>query len=132
MSEGSAAIPPTMGAREIQPAESILESEGWKGITEAPRNDLAREIGKAFAEIDAEKRRDAARAAAIIFETPSLRPFLELVSDFTLRRPTFLPGFGPEALPYAAGREGCNITTWLMWCLVAEGRSETPPHREGT
>lgn len=124
------AIPPKMGLREIMPAEGYIDqSGGWDDLAEQ----RAHPVTDAHAQLLVDERQAAAQAAAVIFETPSLRPLLEYVADCTLRANRAAhtaPGIDPTH--YAFDRLGQNKVAMLLWQLVAQGRGEIPPHqREG-
>ncbi len=122
-------VKPAIGAREAMPAEAFLAA--------IPQFDLAAAIEGKFRDLLPAAARDEmatqgqiAVIAARLLE-PDLRPLLEWLLDQTLRRPLFLPGLGPDALVFAAHREGQNAVVWKLLQTIAMGRDETPPAREG-
>lgn len=122
------AIPPRYGARQAMPLQGFLEQTEGVDLdailgrlegTPAVTNELALE------------RERVASLAAAWADTPSGQAILDYLADVSVRRPVFLPGLGPEALSYAAHREGQNNLFWQLVQLIALGREEDPPAREG-
>jgi hypothetical protein len=122
------AIPPRYGARQAMPIKGFLdatEAVSLDAITDqlegtpAVANELALE------------RASVAAMAAAWADTPEGAAILEYLADISVRRPVFLPGLGPEAVSYAAHREGQNNLFWQLVQLIAIGRKEPPPQREG-
>ena len=84
-----------------------------------------------MAAVLAARREQVAALAAAWADTPVGAAILEFLADISVRRPVFLPGLGQEAVAYVAHREGQNNLFWQLVQLIAIGRSETPPAREG-
>lgn len=121
------AIPPSMGPREIMPADRLV-GDGWRALeqTGGPRSEIAEAYHR-----DKVRQSEAAQQAALLFaEDPRLRPLLEYLTDMTLRRPMVL-GLGPGAQELALIREGQNQVIWLIYQLIAQARGEFLPNREG-
>lgn len=120
-------IPASHGPREILPAEHFAANP-WADM--ALGGAKPSDIAEAFERLTAEQREAAQRAALKIYEDPTLRPFLEYLTDITLRRPVVL-GIGKEAMALAHQREGANRVVWLAYQMIAMARGEMPPYREG-
>ncbi len=118
----------TLGAREAMPLDGFLDQTARLNL-DALMDKLGGTPGVAR-ELSAARKQVAACAAAMAASDDG-RVVLEFLLDATLRRPVFLPGLGPEALVYAAHREGQNAVVWQLLQAIAEGRGETPPNREG-
>ncbi|MCW2317471.1 hypothetical protein M2322_003030 [Rhodoblastus acidophilus] len=122
------AIPPRYGARQAMPLQGFLDQT--EGV------DLDAILGKlegtpAVSNELALERERVAKLAAAWAATPEGAAILEFLADVSVRRPVFLPGLGAEAVAYVAHREGQNNLFWQLVQLIAIGRDETPPAREG-
>lgn len=76
------------------------------------------------------RSQDAAAAAARIFATDDGAALLEFLADVSVRRPVFILGM-PDPVAYGAMREGQNALFFTLLKLIATGRGEQPPVREG-
>lgn len=121
------AIPADYGPREIMPADAYVQNQ-WKALELG--GGPPSEIGEAFARLKDDERKAAAAAAHRLISDPELRPLLEHLTDFTLRRPPML-GFTQEAFMHAHQREGRNQVVMQIYALIAEHRDQLPPQREG-
>jgi hypothetical protein len=123
------AVPPSYGAREAQPIDQLMDqfgAPGWGFFDEIlKRSQDAREGPKIEPEAV-----EAARAAARLFDSDDGRRVLEFLADHSVRRPVFSYGMPDPAL-YAALREGQNGLFFTLLKLIAVGRGENPPVREG-
>jgi hypothetical protein len=120
------AIPASYNARKAQPLDLMMKqagiSEGWDWFD--PQ--LSSEELKAF--LDESQR--VAPIFARVFESDDGRKVLEHLCDITVRRPLWVFGM-PDGEKYAALREGQNGLIWTILKLLAMGRMELPPYREG-
>lgn len=129
MSQSQPAIPASYGEREAVSLESLMDkasAPGWEFFAEllGAKND---KLGKPPAD---ERSEDAARAAARMFKTPDGKILVEYLADMSVRRPVFTFGM-PDAHLYGAMREGQNALFFTLLKLIAAGRGEAPPVREG-
>lgn len=116
------------GPRQAQPIESAIAwaaSQGWDGLNlNGGQRDPRAEL------IEAEAK-DLARATARLFDSEEGRRVLEFIADQTIRRPVTVMGM-PDGLNYACFREGQNAVLFMLMKMIALGREETPPQREGS
>lgn len=123
------AVPPSYGSREAQPIDQMLDqfgAPGWGFFDDLMKRTREARDGP---QIDAQTQ-EAARSAARLFDTDDGRRVLEFLADQSVRRPVFSYGMPDPAL-YAALREGQNGLFYVLLKLIAVGRDETPPVREG-
>lgn len=127
--------PASFGAREAQPIDAMMDklmAQGWDFFGDKLTETLDTSSRRAWSsEFEAEAKRRAGDAAAL-FATREGREILEWLCDITVRRPIWVMNLGSEALTYAAMREGQNAIIYTLMKLIAEGRKEQPPEREGT
>jgi hypothetical protein len=123
------AIPPSYGARQAQPLDTMLEQAagGWSFFD--PQD--AKEKRGTWHEAIEERAAQAALDAAAVMETKAGRALVEYLADISVRRPTFVLGM-PDPLTYAAFREGQNGLFFALLRLIATGRQESAAVREGT
>lgn len=122
------AIPADYGPREIMPAEAFVQNNKWKALELG--GGPPSEIAEAFEKMKADELAAAQRAADRLISDPELRPLLEFLTDFTLRRPVPL-GFTQEHWLHAHQREGRCQVVMQIYALIAQHRSQLPPQREG-
>mgnify|MGYP001171473898 CR=1 FL=1 len=121
------AIPADYGPREIMPAEAYVQNK-WKALELG--GGPPSEIAQAFEKLKSDELIAARRAADRLISDPELRPLLELLTDFTLRRPPVI-GFGKKHEALGRRREGRCEIVMQIYALIAEHRSQLPPQREG-
>ncbi len=126
-----AVSPASFGPREAQPLDDILGNIGQvddvlKGLFEAPDNEqyeaMAQELNR------------VAAAYARFFASADGQVILEHLCDVTVRQPTFISAIGIDPMQaYADGcrREGTNALVYYIMKMIAMGRSQVPPQREG-
>lgn len=125
--------PTSFGPREAQPIDSMISqlmSSGWDFFGDkltGPDVDSSRAWSRQL-EADAVQR---ASDAAAIFGTIEGRRVLEWLCDVTVRRPMWIMNVS-DPLLYAAMREGQNAIVYILLRLIAEGRKEQPPERQGS
>ena len=115
----------SFGAREAQPLDvlqQLAKTGGWKFFEADDR------LSTAPLEDDAAQLANDAR---LVFETEQGRRVLEWLADTTVRRPVWSYGI-QDAMAYVAMREGQNAVFFNLLKLLAFGREEKPPQREGT
>jgi hypothetical protein len=121
------------GARDAQPLDDLMGGAGdiLKGLFDKP---ATKEL-PAFAQAAIEDQKLMRSAAARIFAPGSEgEQLLDYLCDAMIRRPVFVTQLGVDpmqALSYGAFREGQAAAIFYLLALVAEGRSEQPPQREG-
>lgn len=121
------AVPPGYGAREAQPLDTIMARLD-DVLGQIDLGNITRESPKPSAEDEA-----VAAAAARLAGTADFRLLLEWLADKTVRRPSAL---GAELDPargwaMAQRREGANDILFLLMALIAHGRGQSIPAREG-
>jgi|GEM_PF-1057278 len=122
----------SFGPREAVPLDGLSAEVGnvnevLKGLF-PPMNDEANE------HVLEELKRVGA-AYARVFTTDDGRAVLEHLADNTVRRPTFqaMPGVPLEQMAIlGVQREGCNALFFFMMQMIATGRQQSPPQREGS
>ncbi len=125
--------PTSFGPREAQPIDNMLSqlaANGWDFFGDklnGPDVTAARAWSQQL-ENDAIQR---ASDAAAIFGTVEGWRVLEWLCDITVRRPIWIMNVS-EPLSYAAMREGQNAIVYTLLRLIAEGRKEQPPQRQGS
>lgn len=125
--------PTSFGPREAQPIDNMISqlmASGWEFFGDklsGPDVDTSRAWSRQL-EADAIQR---ASDAAAIFGTVEGRRVLEWLCDVTVRRPMWIMNVS-EPLTYAAMREGQNAIVYILLRLIAEGRKEQPPQRQGS
>lgn len=121
------------GARDAQPLDDLMAGAGdiLKGLFDKPATTQL----PAFAQAAIEDQKLMRAAAARIFAPGSDgEQLLDYLCDAMIRRPVFVTQLGVDpmqALSYGAFREGQAAAIFYLLALVAEGRSEQPPQREG-
>ncbi len=125
--------PTTFGPREAQPIDNMLAqmaANGWDffGDKLAGPDVTAERAWSQQLESEAVQR---ASDAAAIFGTVEGKRVLEWLCDVTVRRPIWIMNVS-DPLPYAAMREGQNAIVYILLRLIAEGRKEQPPQRQGS
>ena len=123
------AIPARYGPREAQPLDAMLGQAGAADFDVYERalgTDKDAIKPPPLDEVSAE----AARSAARLFATEDGRRVVEFLADVSVRRPVLFHGIPDPAL-YAMMREGQNGLFYTLLKLIAAGREETPPTREG-
>lgn len=126
------AIPASFGARQAQPLDGL--SADARGVLEGlfGKPDPADIPALAQAAIDAQAR--IRGIAARLFGSAEGEELLEFLCDHAMRRPFLIvqPNVSAEfATLYAAKREGQAEMIYFLLALIAEGRSEQAPSREG-
>lgn len=128
------AVPATHDLRRVMPPDQFLTAvdgidfDAMMDLMSGRRTDPA----ALFASEDAAERLRVARAAARLWADETYRPLIEWLLDTTLRRPISIWGLGEAKSEYIDRREGANSVVWQLLRMVAEGRNEEPPTREGT
>ena len=130
MSDDDAAF----GPREAQPLsglQAFAAAQGWDFFGDKLNGpDVeARSASTAALEADAV---ELGKDAAALFETRQGRAVLEWLCDVTVRRPAWFFGLPrDQADLYMAMREGQNGLLFTLLKLIASGREEKPPQRQG-
>lgn len=122
----------SFGEREAMPLDSYLAEVGnvddvLKGLFPAPNNDDFEEL--------AEKQKRTAACYARLFASDDGRAVLEDLADNSVRRPTFFAQLGLDAMQMAmlgCQREGSNALFFFIMRMIALGRQQMPPQREGS
>lgn len=121
----------SFGPREAQPVANMMEqaqAEGWDFFNAKLGADVNRT--RASTESAEGDIAQLAHDARLLFETEQGRRVLEWLADISVRRPIWFMG-APDALQYVAMREGQNGLFFTLLKLIAAGREEKPPQREG-
>lgn len=129
---GPAVDPARFGARQAQPLDGLMADarDVLKGLFDKP---AAAELPP-FARAALEAQQQVQGIAARKLGDADGEALLEHLCDVMLRRPVFVTQLGvdpQQALMFGAFREGQAAAIFYLLALVAEGRSEQPPTREG-
>lgn len=124
----------SFGPREAQPLSGVqayAAAQGWEFFADKLNGpDVgARSASTVALEADAEQ---LGKDAAALFDTRQGRAVLEWLCDITVRRPSWFFGLPrDQAELYMAMREGQNGLLVTLLKLIASGRDEKQPQRQG-
>ncbi len=127
-----ALAPAHFGPRNAQPLDQIIPGalDVLQGLFAPPDPKDMPPLARAAMEAQAEIKRIASEK----FSDDAGRMLLEAICDATIRRPVMVVVRGltiEQAALYAAKREGQNDTVYMLLAMIAGGRGEQPPAREG-
>lgn len=124
--------PARYGGRQAQPIDLLIRQAG--GVTKGLFDQRPENMDAASQAVVEEASRIKAIAARKFLDPDGIA-LLEFLCDGTVRRPVALsvPGMSrDQAFDHALTREGHNQAIYWLLGLIAEGRNEQKPQREGS